>query len=44
MQELSDQFVIDLRNYYPLGHIIHLKTSNIPPQPKRIKQWVITQS
>ena len=44
IQELSDSFVIDLRNYLPLGDIIHFGIFKIPPQPKKIKQWVITES
>ena len=43
IQELSDSFVIDLRNYLPLGDIIHFGIFKIPPQPKKIKQWIITE-
>ena len=42
-QELSDNFVVDLRNYMPIGSIINFGLYQIPPQPKKIKQWVITQ-
>lgn len=44
LQELSDSFVVDLRNYLPLGPIFHFGLYNIPPQPKKLKQWTITQS
>jgi hypothetical protein len=43
LQELSDTFVVDLRNFSPLGPIFHFGLFQIPPQPKKIKQWVITQ-
>ena len=42
-QELSDNFVVDLRNCMPIGSIINFGLYQIPPQPKKIKQWVITQ-
>jgi hypothetical protein len=44
LQELSDSFVVDLRNYLPLGPVINLGLYNIPPQPKKVKQWVIKES
>ena len=36
--------MVDLRNYLPLGPIFHFGLYNIPPQPKKLKQWTITQS
>lgn len=44
LQELSDNFVIDLRNYLPAGPILHIGLYGIPPQPKKIKHMVLTQS
>jgi hypothetical protein len=44
LQELSDSFVIDLRNYQPLGEIFRIGLYLIPPQPKKIRQYVITKS
>lgn len=44
LQELSDSFVIDLRNYLPTGPILHIGLFGIPPQPKKIKHMVLTQS
>lgn len=41
--ELSDSFVIDMRNFRPLGPIFHFGVYQIPPQPKKIKHWVITE-
>lgn len=44
LQELSDNFVIDLRNFLPLGPIIYFGLYYIPPQTKKIRNWQITQS
>jgi hypothetical protein len=44
LQELSDNFVVDLRNFEPLGSIFNIGLYQIPPQPKKVKQWVIKQS
>ena len=44
LQELSDSYVVDLRNFMPVGPILHFCLYNIPPQPKKVKQWTITQS
>lgn len=43
LQELSDAYVVDLRNFMPVGPIIHFGLYHIPPQPKKVKQWTITQ-
>lgn len=43
-KELSDDYVIDLRNYLPIGPILNLGLYKIPPQPKKVKQWTIRQS
>ena len=42
--ELADPFVTDLRNYGPVGPIFHFGLFDVPPQPKKIKQWVILES
>jgi len=44
LQELSDSFVIDLRNYQALGEVFRIGLYLIPPQPKKIRQYVITKS
>ncbi len=44
LQELSDSFVIDLRNYMPLGDIFNIGLYDIPPQPKKVRTFVITKS
>jgi cancer susceptibility candidate protein 1 len=44
LKELSDSFVINLRAFSPLGPILYFGLYQIPPQPKKIKQWVISQS
>ncbi|CAF0763289.1 unnamed protein product [Brachionus calyciflorus] len=43
LQELSDSFVIDLRNFLPLGPVLHIGLYDIPPQPKKVKQLILTQ-
>lgn len=44
LQELADSYVIDLRNFLPVGPIINLGLYKIPPQPKKVKAWTIIQS
>ena len=43
LKELADKFVIDLRAMAPIGPIIHFGLYQIPPQSKKIKQWLLTQ-
>lgn len=43
LEELSDSFVIDLRNYLPLGEIFNIGLYITPPQPKKIRQYVISK-
>lgn len=43
LTELSDSFVIDLRNYLPLGEIFNIGLYTIPPQPKKVRNYVITK-
>lgn len=44
LQELSDNFVVDLRNFQPSGAILHIGLFEIPPQPKKLRHLVLTQS
>ena len=35
--------VIDLRAYHVVGGVYHFNLLHLPPQPKNVNDWVITQ-
>ncbi|XP_038049724.1 axonemal 84 kDa protein-like isoform X2 [Patiria miniata] len=39
----EDEDTVDLRAYQVLGGVIHLDLLSLPPQPKQVKSWVMTQ-
>ena len=39
----GDDDVVDLRAYCVLGGVFHFNLLHLPPQPKQIKDWIITQ-
>ena len=39
----GDDDVVDLRAYQVLGGTFHFNLLNLPPQPKQVNDWVITQ-
>ena len=39
----GDDDVVDLRAYAVLGGVFHFNLLHLPPQPKVIKDWTITQ-
>ncbi|XP_030844896.1 protein CASC1 isoform X2 [Strongylocentrotus purpuratus] len=41
--ELEDEDTVDLRAYQVLGGVIHFDLLTMPPQPKHIKNWIMTQ-
>ncbi|XP_072171689.1 dynein axonemal intermediate chain 7 homolog [Diadema setosum] len=41
--ELEDEDTVDLRAYQVLGGVIHLDLLSLPPQPKQVKSWLMTQ-
>ena len=40
----GDDDAIDLRAYHILGGVFYFDLLHLPPQPKNVKNWVITQS
>ena len=41
--ELEDEDTVDLRAYHVLGGVMHFDLLTLPPQPKQVKSWVMTQ-
>ncbi|XP_063960514.1 dynein axonemal intermediate chain 7-like isoform X1 [Lytechinus pictus] len=41
--ELEDEDTVDLRAYQVLGGVIHFDLLTMPPQPKIVKSWIMTQ-
>ncbi|XP_077994228.1 dynein axonemal intermediate chain 7-like [Glandiceps talaboti] len=39
----DDEDVVDLRQYQPLGGNIYFDLLQLPPQPKTVKSWLMTQ-
>ena len=39
----GDDDVVDLRAYAVLGGVFHFNLLHLPPQPKVVKDWTITQ-
>ena len=40
----GDDEEVDLRAYQVVGGIFHFDLLNLPPQPKTVNTWIITQS
>ena len=36
--------IVDLRAFEVLGGVMHFDLLHLPPQPKTVKNWTITQS
>ena len=43
MEEILDPDVVDLRQFHPLGGIYHIELLEMPPQPKAVRGWTLTQ-
>ena len=43
LEEILDPDVVDLRQFHPLGGIYHIDLLEMPPQPKAVKGWTLTQ-
>nr|XP_006821721.1 PREDICTED: axonemal 84 kDa protein-like isoform X2 [Saccoglossus kowalevskii] len=39
----EDEDVVDMRQYQALGGVIHYDLLQLPPQPKTVKTWLMTQ-
>lgn len=39
----EDEDTVDLRAYQVLGGVSHLDLLSLPPQPKQVKSWIMTQ-
>ena len=39
----GDEDMVDLRAYHPVGGIFSFDLLYMPPQPKHISNWIITQ-
>lgn len=43
LDEILDPDVVDLRQFHPLGGVYHIDLLEMPPQPKSVKGWTLTQ-
>ncbi|CAK8672189.1 unnamed protein product [Clavelina lepadiformis] len=43
LEEILDPDVVDLRQFTPLGGVYHLDLLQMPPQPKVVRGWTLTQ-
>ena len=43
LDEILDPDVVDLRQFHPLGGVYHIDLVEMPPQPKAVKGWTLTQ-
>lgn len=43
MNEFEDEDTVDLRAYQVLGGVLNFDLLALPPQPKQVKGWIMTQ-
>lgn len=43
MNEFEDEDTVDLRAYQVLGGVLYFDLLTLPPQPKQVKGWIMTQ-
>ena len=43
LDDLDDEDTVDMRAYQVLGGCVHFDLLTLPPQPKQVKSWLMTQ-
>ncbi|XP_072047400.1 LOW QUALITY PROTEIN: dynein axonemal intermediate chain 7 homolog [Amphiura filiformis] len=43
LDDLDDEDTVDMRAYQVLGGVVHFDLLCLPPQPKQVKSWLMTQ-
>lgn len=41
--EITDENIVDLRQFVPVGGVYHIDALQLPPQVKQVKNWNIVE-
>ena len=43
LDDMLDPDILDLRQFTPLGDVVHVDLVKLPPQPTVVRGWTLTQ-